>query len=1510
MRTLVLISVLLLGALPISAEDTSHGPIPAFASCPDTLSADCGDTIKYQFQLINAKSGQPHPDARYFIPKGSAGRIDSLTGEYSLWSYRREYDLNYLIKVGAYFTTSKKPDTVFCRFAAMICPGQRPHIYGGCPITAPSFRRGTYTELQLEADTYCGNPVWSVIPPPDSGIHAQISPTGLLYLSGIILGEYTATVVLTDQCGADTCEVNFTINDEYPYDVRISKERMVLQGAFVNVDVTIDSVLPATGLGGFDLLITFDHTAISLQTVTEGDIYEKCGWEYFTYRFGADGNCPTCPPGLVRVIGIAETNNGDDHPFCKYPEALPATLFTMKFLVSNDRSMVCQYVPIRFFWRDCKDNRLMCDSGFCNYFMAGRVFDYDLLLNLYQIDSMAGVFPGTNGLPPHGCETIGNIFPIPHRLVDFYHGGLEIAGDCPIEIRGDLNLNDQAYEIADAVLFQRYFIYGPVVFTINAPAQIIMSDVNFDNIPLTVEDFCYMYQVIIGNELPHNALPPLDTATFELSQGELALTSTDTLGALLLTVSGQVYPTLTIENMGMQFNFDGAITHISISPILDYGYPLSDSAYILPGTILTGLEGHEILSIQTANYRGGKLFAQLEPPIANRFRVVIDRVFSGLLREPIQVDITLEQIDYFHGIDGFNFLIAYDAQALSFQSVVKGELFTNCDWEYFTASYETRPGDSAHPSGLIRVIGLAETNNGDIHPRPNCPSATPARLFSLYFKSTDDCYTNCYLHPIRFYWQDCDDNTIASMSGRFVSIADRVFDLRDPDNPLPPEYAILPGYGGIPEGQCDIVPRDEPMVLRNIDFLHGFIDFICSDSVDGRGDLNLNSWSFEIADELLFARYLVYGDTVFNPLLNPWGQLQASDINLDGAFGTAEDFILQHRITHGLDTFDCHYTPPPDSPDTAFFSLADGTLTVQTNDTLGAVLVTLAGYAQPVQVAPHMKVRRHSDGTITRVLIAPDIENPSPDDYILSGPIIDGIYPEHILSIQTATWRGAKITSHFSDDLPDMAISIGKVEALYQTPTVTVPVKLQRLADHISLGGFDLLITYEDSALTVEEVSPGSFYEFSGWEYLNWHLENAELCQTDCPGGLLRVIGLAETNGGSLSAASTVDPSGEILFNIKFRTGDWRLYECLDNPISFYWTSCVDNQCFTSNGAPLRERFVFNHRFPAPEATHYPESSATFPGKKGVPSGECDYSPFKGIDFFSGFVHFWCSPDVDIHGDLNLNGMAYEFADERLFAAYFLHGLSAFTINRTDQERASDVNRDSTTLTVEDYVLIHRIINGWALPHDNPPDDPDTVRFLHAFGPLYAATDDTLGAVAIVVEGNITPRSMLPNMTMEYAFDGVNTHIFIHPPHGSTDSTAYILAGPIVDLQNALTILSVSVSTHRGSYIAGRVDIVSDVDDIDPDLPGSFVLHQNYPNPFNAGTVISFDLPRSSEVKLEIINVLGNVVYRQAGTYSAGTHSIDWNGTTTGGQPVASGIYYYRLTAGGNVASRKMLLLK
>ena len=79
-------------------------------------------------------------------------------------------------------------------------------------------------------------------------------------------------------------------------------------------------------------------------------------------------------------------------------------------------------------------------------------------------------------------------------------------------------------------------------------------------------------------------------------------------------------------------------------------------------------------------------------------------------------------------------------------------------------------------------------------------------------------------------------------------------------------------------------------------------------------------------------------------------------------------------------------------------------------------------------------------------------------------------------------------------------------------------------------------------------------------------------------------------------------------------------------------------------------------------------------------------------------------------------------------------------------------------------------------------------------------------------------------------------------------------------------------------------------------LPEKFTLHQNYPNPFNPTTVIKFDLPYQSKVKLEIFNILGQrVVVLLDGITTAGYRRVVWNGDSDGGVDVASGMYIYRL---------------
>ena len=94
-------------------------------------------------------------------------------------------------------------------------------------------------------------------------------------------------------------------------------------------------------------------------------------------------------------------------------------------------------------------------------------------------------------------------------------------------------------------------------------------------------------------------------------------------------------------------------------------------------------------------------------------------------------------------------------------------------------------------------------------------------------------------------------------------------------------------------------------------------------------------------------------------------------------------------------------------------------------------------------------------------------------------------------------------------------------------------------------------------------------------------------------------------------------------------------------------------------------------------------------------------------------------------------------------------------------------------------------------------------------------------------------------------------------------------------------------------------------------LPTSYALEQNYPNPFNPTTEIPFSLPNPGAVQLKVYNVLGQEVVTLVDEYMpAGNHSVSWNGRSSDGASVSSGVYFYRINANDFAKTKKMMMLK
>jgi len=571
-------------------------PPPAFVD--PTLSGSHCTAFTYNFDACD-KEGDPIT----FQQTSGPGSIDASTG---VWSASGLATGSYNVVVNAKDNNAGPSVTLTVNVT-----NAAPTIAGDCgnTITTSTNTNTAANFTSTDADA-CDPKVWSIVSVLPAGPTVSVV-NGVVTFNAAAAGDYVVTVGVSDGIVASptTCSVTFHVLAGSLYGLIIEKTHGTLQGQFENVDVTLKGFDPALGLGGFDLLIAYDNSALSLQGVTPGALYTDCKWEYFTYRFGANGNCSGgCPSGLVRVIGLAETNNGANHPACFNPPTVPEVLFTMTFLVSNNRTFECQYVPIRFFWIDCGDNTLSSIDG--SWLIIEKIV-YDYHNQLVPIDPSLATFPGYAGVPIGACYD-PNLPPTKHnpkRDIDFYDGGIDIVCAESIDARGDINLNSQAYEIADVVMFTNYFIQGLPAFLTHTQGSIAASDVNADGIALSVADLVYLIRVVVGDAqaYPKNAVHEAKAINSVVTNDNGTLSVADQMGGAFIVVSGNVKPTLLANNMDMTYGFDGLNTRIVVTPSTDKSrFSGFTGSFISVGTA-------DVVSIDMATLQGEAVAAKVTP---------------------------------------------------------------------------------------------------------------------------------------------------------------------------------------------------------------------------------------------------------------------------------------------------------------------------------------------------------------------------------------------------------------------------------------------------------------------------------------------------------------------------------------------------------------------------------------------------------------------------------------------------------------------------------------------------------------------------------------------------------------------------------------------------------------------------------------------------------------------------------------------------------------------------------
>jgi len=471
-----------------------------------------------------------------------------------------------------------------------------------------------------------------------------------------------------------------------------------------------------------------------------------------------------------------------------------------------------------------------------------------------------------------------------------------------------------------------------------------------------------------------------------------------------------------------------------------------------------------------------------------------------------------------------------------------------------------------------------------------------------------------------------------------------------------------------------------------------------------------------------------------------------------------------------------------------------------------------------------------------------------------------------------------------------------------------------RIETNTPIGGFDILLNYDVSVMTFQSAHITGT-QIEDWEYFTYNF-SADL-------GLIQFVGLAETNDGLYNPPdSALTPNGVLIVTQFLVTNDQNLGGYF-LPISFVWFDCGDNVFSDPTGNDL----YVDLRIFSPETlliwdelddVTYPESDR--PYGLGAPDpcveggGVDNPAPIRCIEFINGGILVIHPDSFDKRGDINLNGISNEIADAVLFSNYFIYGLSVFKINIDGQVAASDVNADGMTLTVGDLVYLIRIIIGDADPI------PKVAPYAEE---LIVSTDHDAEAISITTEAVNTIGAAL------FVYD-ISGDLVLDEPQLSPDAKEMDLMWTVENGELKMLIYNIGTSMiptgvndlveipcrGDGQLNLIRAEVVDyhgrpyQVAGKESELPTGFALNQNYPNPFNPTTTISFRLPQSTEWRLEIFNITGSLVREYRGSSETGVVTVEWDGRSTDGLPVASGVYLYRLEAANFSDSKKMILLK
>ncbi len=227
------------------------------------------------------------------------------------------------------------------------------------------------------------------------------------------------------------------------------------------------------------------------------------------------------------------------------------------------------------------------------------------------------------------------------------------------------------------------------------------------------------------------------------------------------------------------------------------------------------------------------------------------------------------------------------------------------------------------------------------------------------------------------------------------------------------------------------------------------------------------------------------------------------------------------------------------------------------------------------------------------------------------------------------------------------------------------------------------------------------------------------------------------------------------------------------------------------------------------------------------------------------------------------------------------------------------ISLSNNTKTSTAYIITDNIFSFDYDSYDQIAPNNNFVNFgINIINNNFTGIEKNLSIEAIPSINNIAIPIEIINKESEPAYltieNNLNNNLFFALINSSTGNLLYPVNNQFLIEDN--TSISYLLLVGDNNYIAEYIN----------NIPHSFILQQNYPNPFNPTTNISFSIPANTFVTLKIYDVLGREITTLVNDIlSAGNYTNSFNA-----ENLSSGIYFYKLEAGGFIQTKKMVLIR